>query len=172
MLCLVEGFRRYATTNKNSCSWNRQSNFWNFAVLRLKRHGLWLVWEKSLFFVSFPTDSATRWGISAVHRAPIPAKSQRSVFVSCSQLAVFIYYAVWKPQKQWVTLDEGVWNSPLTYQPNRREEAWRFVSYMFVHAGWATEALFFIDNNSMKSLTGLDGNAWANSHPPWLNSCC
>ena len=51
------------------------------------------------------------------------------------QLAVFIYYAVWKPQKQWVTLGEGIWNSPLTYKSDRREEAWRFVSYMFVHAG-------------------------------------
>lgn len=51
------------------------------------------------------------------------------------QLAVFIYYAVWKPQKQWVTLENGIWDSPLTYQPERREEAWRFLSYMFVHAG-------------------------------------
>lgn len=51
------------------------------------------------------------------------------------QLAVFIYYAVWKPQKQWVTLDEGIWNSPLTYKPECRNEAWRFISYMFVHAG-------------------------------------
>lgn len=51
------------------------------------------------------------------------------------QLAVFIYYAVWKPQKQWVTLDEGIWKSPLTYKPESREEAWRFFSYMFVHAG-------------------------------------
>lgn len=51
------------------------------------------------------------------------------------QLAVFIYYAVWKPQKQWVTLDEGIWNSPLTYKPECRQEAWRFISYMFVHAG-------------------------------------
>ncbi|KAG7264111.1 hypothetical protein CRUP_018912 [Coryphaenoides rupestris] len=51
------------------------------------------------------------------------------------QLAVFIYYAVWKPQKQWVTLDEGIWDSPLTYRADRRWEAWRFFSYMFVHAG-------------------------------------
>lgn len=62
-------------------------------------------------------------------------KAQLSVFVSGAQLSVFIYYAVWKPQKQWVTLDEGIWNSPLTYQPDQREEAWRFISYMFVHAG-------------------------------------
>ncbi|XP_072316223.1 rhomboid-related protein 2 [Eucyclogobius newberryi] len=57
------------------------------------------------------------------------------ILISIAELAVFIYYAVWKPQKQWVTLDEGIWNSPLTYKPERREEAWRFISYMFVHAG-------------------------------------
>lgn len=57
------------------------------------------------------------------------------MFSVLPQLAVFIYYAVWKPQKQWVTLDEGIWNSPLTYKAERREEAWRFLSYMFVHAG-------------------------------------
>ncbi|XP_041845164.1 rhomboid-related protein 2 [Melanotaenia boesemani] len=57
------------------------------------------------------------------------------ILISIAELAVFIYYAVWKPQKQWITLDEGLWNSPLTYKPNCRHEAWRFVSYMFVHAG-------------------------------------
>ncbi|KAG8009861.1 Rhomboid-related protein 2 [Nibea albiflora] len=57
------------------------------------------------------------------------------ILISIAELAVFIYYAVWKPQKQWVTLDEGIWNSPLTYRPESREEAWRFLSYMFVHAG-------------------------------------
>ncbi|KAL7851745.1 hypothetical protein AOLI_G00221010 [Acnodon oligacanthus] len=57
------------------------------------------------------------------------------ILISIGELAVFIYYAVWKPQKQWVTLDQGVWNSPLTYKPDHREEAWRFLSYMFVHAG-------------------------------------
>ncbi|CAN9513846.1 unnamed protein product [Ophioblennius macclurei] len=57
------------------------------------------------------------------------------ILISIAELAVFIYYAVWKPQKQWVTLDEGIWNSRLTYKPQHRQEAWRFVSYMFVHAG-------------------------------------
>uniref|UniRef100_A0A8C2XRB4 Rhomboid-related protein 2 n=1 Tax=Cyclopterus lumpus TaxID=8103 RepID=A0A8C2XRB4_CYCLU len=57
------------------------------------------------------------------------------ILISIAELAVFIYYAVWKPQKQWVTLDEGIWKSPLTYKPGEREEAWRFISYMFVHAG-------------------------------------
>lgn len=57
------------------------------------------------------------------------------ILISLGELAVFIYYAVWKPQKQWVTLDEGIWNSPLSYKPEHRQEAWRFFSYMFVHAG-------------------------------------
>ncbi|KAM4600533.1 rhomboid-related protein 2 isoform 2-T2 [Polymixia lowei] len=57
------------------------------------------------------------------------------ILISIAELAMFIYYAVWKPQKQWVTLEEGIWKSPLTYKPDLREEAWRFVSYMFVHAG-------------------------------------
>ncbi|XP_048860786.1 rhomboid-related protein 2 [Brienomyrus brachyistius] len=57
------------------------------------------------------------------------------ILVSIGELAVFIYYAVWKPQKQWVTLGEAIWKSPLTYKPDTREQAWRFISYMFVHAG-------------------------------------
>ncbi|KAJ3597665.1 hypothetical protein NHX12_001182 [Muraenolepis orangiensis] len=57
------------------------------------------------------------------------------ILVSIAELAVFIYYAVSTPQKQWVTLDKAVFESPLTYLPDRRWEAWRFFSYMFVHAG-------------------------------------
>ncbi|XP_051721204.1 rhomboid-related protein 2 isoform X1 [Ctenopharyngodon idella] len=57
------------------------------------------------------------------------------ILISLAELGVFIYYAVWKPQKQWITLGTGIWDSPLTYKPEQREEAWRFFSYMFVHAG-------------------------------------
>lgn len=57
------------------------------------------------------------------------------ILISLAELAVFIYYAVWKPQKQWITLDTGILESPLTYRPEKREEAWRFISYMLVHAG-------------------------------------
>ncbi|XP_066232029.1 rhomboid-related protein 2 [Saccopteryx leptura] len=57
------------------------------------------------------------------------------ISVSLAELAVFIYYAVWKPQKQWITLDAGILESPLIYNPKKREEAWRFISYMLVHAG-------------------------------------
>ncbi|XP_044854076.1 rhomboid-related protein 2-like isoform X2 [Mauremys mutica] len=44
------------------------------------------------------------------------------ISISIAELAVFIYYAVWKPQKQWITLDTGVWNSPFIYRPDKREE--------------------------------------------------
>ncbi|KAM9320541.1 rhomboid-related protein 2 [Gastrophryne carolinensis] len=57
------------------------------------------------------------------------------ILISIAELAVFIYYAVWKPQRQWITLDTGINESPFIYLPRRREEAWRFVSYMLVHAG-------------------------------------
>ncbi|XP_030638482.1 rhomboid-related protein 2 [Chanos chanos] len=58
------------------------------------------------------------------------------ILISAAELAVFIYYAVvGKPQSQWMTLEREIWDSPLTYQPEHREEAWRFISYMFVHAG-------------------------------------
>ncbi|KAM6428541.1 rhomboid-related protein 2 isoform 1-T1 [Liasis olivaceus] len=55
--------------------------------------------------------------------------------ISLAELAAFIYYAVWKPQKQWITLDMGIWESPFIYRPDKRKEAWRFSSYMFLHAG-------------------------------------
>ncbi|XP_044277263.1 rhomboid-related protein 2 [Varanus komodoensis] len=55
--------------------------------------------------------------------------------ISVAELAIFIYYAVWKPQKQWITLDTGIWESPFIYRSDKRKEAWRFVSYMLVHAG-------------------------------------
>ncbi|XP_044920164.1 rhomboid-related protein 2 isoform X4 [Mustela putorius furo] len=47
------------------------------------------------------------------------------ISVSLAELVVFIYYAVWKPQKQWITLDTGILESPFTYNPEKREQAWR-----------------------------------------------
>ncbi|XP_039663191.1 rhomboid-related protein 2 [Perca fluviatilis] len=73
------------------------------------------------------------------------------ILISIAELAVFIYYAVWKPQKQWVTLDEGIWNSPLSYKPESRKEAWRFLSYMFVHAG----VQHIVGNLVMQLLVGI-----------------
>lgn len=73
------------------------------------------------------------------------------ILISMGELAVFIYYAVWKPQKQWVTLGEGIYNSPLTYRPGLRQEPWRFLSYMFVHAG----VQHIIGNLVMQLLLGI-----------------
>ncbi|ETE57972.1 Rhomboid-related protein 2, partial [Ophiophagus hannah] len=44
--------------------------------------------------------------------------------ISLAELSVFIYYAVWKPQTQWITLEVGIWESPLIYRPEKRKEAW------------------------------------------------
>ncbi|CAL8249032.1 unnamed protein product [Lota lota] len=73
------------------------------------------------------------------------------ILISIAELSVFIYYAVWKPQKQWVTLGSGIWDSPLTYRADRRWEAWRFFSYMFVHAGVA----HIMGNLLMQLLLGI-----------------
>ncbi|XP_068125112.1 rhomboid-related protein 2 isoform X2 [Hyperolius riggenbachi] len=73
------------------------------------------------------------------------------ISISIAELAVFIYYAVWKPQKQWITLDVGIRDSPFTYDPKKREEAWRFISYMLVHAG----VQHIIGNLTLQLLLGI-----------------
>ncbi|XP_007492890.1 rhomboid-related protein 2 [Monodelphis domestica] len=52
--------------------------------------------------------------------------------ISTMQLVIFIYYAFWKPLE---TMEIGIWDSPFIYRPDKRQEAWRFLSYMMVHAG-------------------------------------
>ncbi|XP_072249927.1 rhomboid-related protein 2 [Leuresthes tenuis] len=86
-------------------------------------------------------QSVSRWMLPEVSRSRYLERANCCpppifiILISIAELGVFIYYAVWKPQKQWVTLDESLWNSPLTYKPDKRHEAWRFISYMFIHAG-------------------------------------
>ncbi|XP_071537732.1 rhomboid-related protein 2-like [Panulirus ornatus] len=51
-----------------------------------------------------------------------------------AEVGVFVYYAV-------TMGDVGPyspvpWSSPLIYNPHRRLELWRFISYMFLHAGY------------------------------------
>jgi len=55
------------------------------------------------------------------------------------QLGIFIGYAVWlKPRGIETTMVAGApLFSPLTFNPERRYEAWRFLGYMFIHNGWA-----------------------------------
>lgn len=50
------------------------------------------------------------------------------------EVGVFVYYAVNMGNLGPYT--PVPWNSPLIYDPKRRMEAWRFISYMFLHAGY------------------------------------
>nr|XP_008118112.1 PREDICTED: rhomboid-related protein 2 isoform X1 [Anolis carolinensis] len=86
-------------------------------------------------------ESASRWVLpegaraSYLERASCLPPPLFILFVSAAELSVFAFYAVREPQAQWVTLESGIWESPLTYRPDRRSQAWRFLSYMLVHAG-------------------------------------
>ncbi|XP_076805485.1 rhomboid-related protein 2-like [Clavelina lepadiformis] len=55
------------------------------------------------------------------------------VLLSLAQIAVYIYYSA--TSGEWVWISPGVVTSPLTFLPDRRQEAWRFLTYMLVHAG-------------------------------------
>ena len=56
-----------------------------------------------------------------------------------SQLAIFIYYLIDMGKKDdSVTFLAGApLDSPLIFNPSRRYEAWRYLTYMFIHAGYA-----------------------------------
>ncbi|VDL59256.1 unnamed protein product [Hymenolepis diminuta] len=61
--------------------------------------------------------------------------------ITFSQIAVFVYYAIVLSQDDNpfndVTATSGVpMKSPLIYLPTKRYQAWRFVSYMFIHNGY------------------------------------
>lgn len=55
--------------------------------------------------------------------------------VSITELVVFIYFSVVVETKQWMTLDEALLDNVLVYDPYMRQQVWRFLSYMLVHAG-------------------------------------
>ncbi|KAL3320597.1 hypothetical protein Ciccas_000729 [Cichlidogyrus casuarinus] len=58
------------------------------------------------------------------------------------QIAVFIYYAVLINSQPDAVYNRVTWfsglpiMSPLYYDPRRRREAWRYISYMFIHSGY------------------------------------
>jgi len=52
--------------------------------------------------------------------------------ISLVQLAVFIYYGVL--YGKWFSYPPQLTSSPLIFDLRRREEAWRFISYMLLHA--------------------------------------
>lgn len=56
------------------------------------------------------------------------------------QLVIFIVYAVMQSKDGIpTTANSGApLYSPLIYNPRRRYEAWRYLTYMFIHQGWVT----------------------------------
>ncbi|XP_077975663.1 rhomboid-related protein 2-like [Styela clava] len=55
------------------------------------------------------------------------------ILVSVAEIAVYIYYGV--TLGEWLTYHRDLLQSPLVFDPSKREQAWRFFSYMLTHAG-------------------------------------
>ncbi|XP_055338538.1 rhomboid-related protein 2-like [Paramacrobiotus metropolitanus] len=57
------------------------------------------------------------------------------ILVSAAELAIALYYHFTTP-KGMSDMSVTIRKDYLPYNPNRRKEAWRLLSYMLVHAGW------------------------------------
>ena len=55
------------------------------------------------------------------------------ILVSLVEVGIYIYYGA--TYDVWLTYPSQLIDSPLTFNPLLRHEAWRFVSYMLLHAG-------------------------------------
>lgn len=69
--------------------------------------------------------------------------------MSAAQLAVFIYYAV--TYDQWLSFPIQLLSNPLIFDVCKREEAWRFISYMFIHS----DLVHILVNLVLQLLVGL-----------------
>lgn len=60
------------------------------------------------------------------------------ILISCVEIGVFIYHTIPLVQRYgWIGITGPVpFDSKLIYDPYRRYEAWRFLTYMLVHAGF------------------------------------
>uniref|UniRef100_A0A6A7G437 rhomboid protease n=1 Tax=Hirondellea gigas TaxID=1518452 RepID=A0A6A7G437_9CRUS len=67
-----------------------------------------------------------------------------------AQIGVFVYYAVGS-EKSTTPYSPVPFDSPLIYDPMRRQEAWRFISYMLLHAGY----VHLVSNCLMACIVGL-----------------
>ena len=56
------------------------------------------------------------------------------ILVSIIEIAVFVYYCVY--MEEFSATGPVPFNSRLIYNPRRRHEAWRYMSYAFIHAGF------------------------------------
>ena len=54
--------------------------------------------------------------------------------ISVLEISVFVYYCV--DLGSISAIGPVPWKSPLIYNPCLRQEAWRFITYMFIHAGY------------------------------------
>jgi len=54
--------------------------------------------------------------------------------ISVLEISVFVYYCV--DLGQISAIGPVPWKSPLIYDPCKRQEAWRFITYMLIHAGF------------------------------------
>lgn len=75
------------------------------------------------------------------------------IIITAIEIAVFVYYAVQLQEAGHpVTAFTGIpVKSPLMYSPRRRREAWRFLSYMFLHQGY----VHLLSNVLFQLLLGL-----------------
>uniref|UniRef100_H2ZIG5 rhomboid protease n=1 Tax=Ciona savignyi TaxID=51511 RepID=H2ZIG5_CIOSA len=55
------------------------------------------------------------------------------LLISLAQIGVYIYYG--QLSGEWFNISKEVIDSPISFLPTRRREAWRFITYMFAHAG-------------------------------------
>jgi rhomboid-related protein 1/2/3 len=54
--------------------------------------------------------------------------------ISVVEVAVFVYYCV--DLGEISAIGPVPWKSPFIYDPCKRSQAWRFFTYMFIHAGY------------------------------------
>ncbi|OWA50005.1 putative Rhomboid-related protein 3 [Hypsibius exemplaris] len=57
------------------------------------------------------------------------------LIITLVEIAVYVYYSVTAPVGQGAILDVDL-SGPLIYNPFRRKEVWRLLSYMLVHSGY------------------------------------
>lgn len=56
-------------------------------------------------------------------------------FISIFELVSFVYYAL-RSEEQLTLIGPVPYQSKLIYNPHRRYEIWRYLTYMFIHAGY------------------------------------
>ena len=87
--------------------------------------------QKTISDLVLTTDEDKLEYLTHYNCAPPPLFS---LLVCLTELVVFVYYGVSSHRRSWLSMDAALVDSPLIYDPYRREEAWRFLSYMLLHA--------------------------------------